>query len=110
MFKELSKQISDKLISSVDYLRESVVGTLRRCLEKLEDSVSGDLSQDTSQVCVCVLCVCVRARVCVCAQGRACVCTRVCVCVCVCVCAQGRACVSVKSETLNVGDKGRVNV
>ena len=50
VFRELSRQISDKLISSVDYLRESVVGTLRRCLEKLEDSVSGDLSQDTSQV------------------------------------------------------------
>ena len=50
VFKELSRQISDKLISSVDYLRESVVGTLRRCLEKLEDSVSGDVSQDTSQV------------------------------------------------------------
>ncbi|CAI8045173.1 Dual serine/threonine and tyrosine protein kinase [Geodia barretti] len=49
VFKELSRQISDKLISSVDYLRESVVGTLRRCLEKLEDSVSGDVSQDTSQ-------------------------------------------------------------
>ena len=50
MFKELSRQISDKLISSVDYLRESVVGTLRRCLERLEDSVSGDVGQDTSQV------------------------------------------------------------
>lgn len=49
VFRELSQQISEKLISSVDYLRESVVGTLRRCLEKLEDSVSGDLAQDTSQ-------------------------------------------------------------
>ena len=45
VFRELSRQISDKLIRSVDYLRESVVGTLRRCLEKLEDSVSGDLKQ-----------------------------------------------------------------
>ena len=60
MFRELSRQISDKLIGSVDYLRESVVGTLRRCLGKLEDSVSGDLSQETSQVeCGGRVCVCV---------------------------------------------------
>lgn len=42
VFQELSKAISDRLISSVNYLRESVVGTLRRCLERLEDSVHGD--------------------------------------------------------------------
>ena len=38
VFRELSRQISDRLIHSVNYLRESVVGTLRRCLEKLEGS------------------------------------------------------------------------
>ncbi len=36
VFRELSKQISDKLVSSVNYLRESVIGTLQRCLERLE--------------------------------------------------------------------------
>ena len=39
-------------------------------------------------MCVCGVCVCVRAcvRVCVCACVRVCVCACVCVCVCVCVC------------------------
>ncbi len=41
VFLELSKAISDRLISSVNYLRESVVGTLKRCLERLEESVHG---------------------------------------------------------------------
>lgn len=55
VFKELSKQISDRLINSVNYLRESVVGTLRRCLEKLEGSSSlseesGETSRALSQI------------------------------------------------------------
>ena len=40
VFRELSKQISDRLVSSVNLLRESVVGTLQRCLEKLEESAT----------------------------------------------------------------------
>lgn len=42
VFRELSKQISDRLVSSVNLLRESVVGTLQRCLEKLEESATGE--------------------------------------------------------------------
>jgi len=49
VFKELSRQISDRLVNSVNYLRESVVGTLRRCLEKLEERASGEVSGETSQ-------------------------------------------------------------
>ena len=41
VFQELSRAISDRLIASVNYLRESVVGTLQRCLERLEDSLHG---------------------------------------------------------------------
>ncbi len=36
VFRELSKHISEKLVNSVNYLRESVIGTLQRCLERLE--------------------------------------------------------------------------
>ena len=42
VFQELSRAISERLISSVNYLRESVVGTLQRCLERLEDSLLGE--------------------------------------------------------------------
>ena len=42
VYRELSKQISDRLVSSVNLLRESVVGTLQRCLEKLEESATGE--------------------------------------------------------------------
>ena len=50
VFKELSRQISDRLVNSVNYLRESVVGTLRRCLEKLEERASGEMvSGETSE-------------------------------------------------------------
>lgn len=34
----LNQAVANKLISSVDYLRESFVGTLERCLESLEKS------------------------------------------------------------------------
>ncbi len=44
VFQKLSHAISEKLISSVNYLRESVVGTLKRCLERLEDSLHGKLN------------------------------------------------------------------
>ncbi len=44
VFQELSRAISERLISSVNYLRESVVGTLQRCLERLEDSLHGKLN------------------------------------------------------------------
>ena len=40
VFRELSKHISDKLVNSVNYLRESVIGTLQRCLERLEGGPS----------------------------------------------------------------------
>lgn len=50
VFKELSKQISDRLIGSVNYLRESVVGTLQRCLEKLEDrTAAGEYTGESSR-------------------------------------------------------------
>lgn len=34
----LNQAVANKLISSVDYLRESFVGTLERCLNSLEKS------------------------------------------------------------------------
>ena len=49
VFRELSKQISDRLINSVNYLRESVVGTLKRCLERLEEGASGEVSGESSR-------------------------------------------------------------
>ena len=49
VFRELSKHISDRLVSSVNYLRESVVGTLQRCLERLEESSIGECVR----VCTC---------------------------------------------------------
>jgi len=36
VYRKLSEEVSKKLVESVDYLRESVVGTLQRCLEHLE--------------------------------------------------------------------------
>ena len=57
VFRELSRQISDRLVSSVNLLRESVVGTLQRCLEKLEESAT--VEERVTGVCVCVC-----ARVC----------------------------------------------
>ena len=40
IFKVLSKQISTRLVGSVNYLRESVIGTLRRVVEGLEESTT----------------------------------------------------------------------
>ena len=54
VFRELSKQISDRLVCSVNLLRESVVGTLQRCLEKLEESATGEERVTSESVCVCV--------------------------------------------------------
>ena len=48
VFQELSKAISERLISSVNYLRESVVGTLQRCLSRLEESVHGKSERNFS--------------------------------------------------------------
>jgi receptor-interacting serine/threonine-protein kinase 5 len=46
IFKQLSNHISQRLVSSVNYLRESVIGTLRRVIENLEEGAhiidSGD--------------------------------------------------------------------
>ena len=58
VFRELSKRISERLVSSVNYLRESVIGTLKRCLENLEGSVhvavpvddTGDAVRALSQI------------------------------------------------------------
>ncbi len=48
VFRELSKQISEKLVNSVNYLRESVIGTLQRCLERLEGGPSAAASTGES--------------------------------------------------------------
>ena len=55
VYRELSKQISDRLVSSVNLLRESVVGTLQRCLEKLEESATVEerVTGECVYVCVC---------------------------------------------------------
>ena len=36
VYRKLSNEVSKRLVKSVDYLRESVVGTLQRCLQHLE--------------------------------------------------------------------------
>lgn len=38
IISRLNQAVANKLISSVDYLRESFVGTLERCLQSLEKS------------------------------------------------------------------------
>jgi len=38
IISRLNQAVANKLISSVDYLRESFVGTLERCLKSLEES------------------------------------------------------------------------
>ncbi|XP_010142081.1 PREDICTED: dual serine/threonine and tyrosine protein kinase, partial [Buceros rhinoceros silvestris] len=38
IISQLNQAVANKLISSVDYLRESFVGTLERCLKSLEES------------------------------------------------------------------------
>lgn len=55
----LNQAVANKLISSVDYLRESFVGTLERCLNSLEkshieSSVHNITSNHLKQVSVCV--------------------------------------------------------
>ena len=61
--KGLNQAVANKLISSVDYLRESFVGTLERCLSSLEKSnmdssvhnvTSNHLKQVWGEECVCV--------------------------------------------------------
>ena len=51
IFLQLSKQISTRLVSSVNYLRESVIGTLQRVIDGLEETVGPEqvtLSDKTS--------------------------------------------------------------
>ncbi|NXI32042.1 DUSTY kinase, partial [Sterrhoptilus dennistouni] len=43
IISRLNQAVANKLISSVDYLRESFVGTLERCLKSLEDSWEGSV-------------------------------------------------------------------
>lgn len=56
----LNQAVANKLISSVDYLRESFVGTLERCLNSLEksnmeSSVHNVTSNHLKQVCDCTV-------------------------------------------------------
>ena len=57
IFRQLSNQISSRLVTSVDYLRESVIGTLKRVVEGLEEStiisdttLEGDSSRALRQI------------------------------------------------------------
>lgn len=43
IISRLNQAVANKLISSVDYLRESFVGTLERCLKSLEESWEGSV-------------------------------------------------------------------
>ncbi|NXQ63139.1 DUSTY kinase, partial [Anthoscopus minutus] len=43
IISRLNQAVASKLISSVDYLRESFVGTLERCLKSLEESWEGSV-------------------------------------------------------------------
>ncbi|NWH90452.1 DUSTY kinase, partial [Aegithalos caudatus] len=43
IISRLNQAVANKLISSVDYLRESFVGTLERCLRSLEESWEGSV-------------------------------------------------------------------
>ena len=42
IFVQLSKQISTRLVGSVNYLRESVIGTLQRVVDGLEETVGAE--------------------------------------------------------------------
>ena len=48
IFKQLSLQISSRLVGSVNYLRESVIGTLKRVIEGLEEGASNDMIEGES--------------------------------------------------------------
>ena len=52
VYRMLSIEVSKRLVESVDYLRESVVGTLQRCLEHLEgaDIQIDDTSRALKQI------------------------------------------------------------
>ena len=52
VYRMLSTEVSKKLVESVDYLRESVVGTLQRCLQHLEgaDAQIDDTSRALKQI------------------------------------------------------------
>ncbi|NXA91040.1 DUSTY kinase, partial [Melanocharis versteri] len=48
IISRLNQAVANKLISSVDYLRESFVGTLERCLRSLEESWEGSVHPSRS--------------------------------------------------------------
>lgn len=52
VYRKLSNEVSKRLVESVDYLRESVVGTLQRCLQHLEgvDVQIDDTSRALKQI------------------------------------------------------------
>ena len=43
VYKQLSKFVADRIVDSISFLRESAVGTLKRCLENLEESATVDV-------------------------------------------------------------------
>ncbi|NWR47082.1 DUSTY kinase, partial [Regulus satrapa] len=49
IISRLNQAVANKLISSVDYLRESFVGTLERCLKSLEESWEGSVHPPRGQ-------------------------------------------------------------
>lgn len=44
VYRQLSKFVADRIVDSISFLRESAVGTLKRCLENLEESAQVDTS------------------------------------------------------------------
>lgn len=48
IFKQLSYHISSRLVSSVNYLRESVIGTLKRVIEGLEEGATNEIMEGDS--------------------------------------------------------------
>ena len=49
IFRKLSNEISARLVSSVNYLRESVIGTLKRVVEGLEETTDEPLEGESSR-------------------------------------------------------------
>ena len=49
IFRKLSNEISARLVSSVNYLRESVIGTLKRVIEGLEESTEEPMEGESSR-------------------------------------------------------------
>ena len=49
IFRKLSNDISARLVSSVNYLRESVIGTLKRVIEGLEETTEEPMEGESSR-------------------------------------------------------------